>query len=440
MTLPKLRSMIGDSYPVYQYVVPLVMETTAGGSGGIQPDPSLETGRRYRWSPKEGQRYRWSPTDPSLETGRRYIWTKEMAAYKIPLIPRPETVFPYTWVKEKNLKKWRLRFLDLNETKTSLKQATIELREAMIRLCDLEVEKPTLKEIRGNPVRMQLKRRNKEAETIRRKVKREVEKANCNVSVRVFCPEEKKEEAKKNEIREEGETIELYPKEGLVTRHSDKFSDKGLENNVGKSVRHSDKAYLKERGSTEVTRSTLPLQLRVEKGEMEKNTGKRGGETMELYPKGGLMVINGTKLSDKNAERNVEKVRIQEKEVDQDRLEENVNQRKDKEEEIIGRRRKEDDKMRQTVKEHEEGMARFQQRIHELEQEERRLNKVKEKEGRIYFFPTWKPAQGVKNNAEEGEQYMTIGEDGRPYIAVRRKTEEEKEKIQEGVTHKVFKL
>ena len=47
--------------------------------------------------------------------------------------------------------------------------------------------------------------------------------------------------------------------------------------------------------------------------------------------------------------------------------------------------------------------------------------------------------QGVKNNAEEEEQYMTIGEDGRPYIAVRRKTEEEKEKIQEGATHTVFK-
>ena len=29
---------------------------------------------------------------------------------------------------------------------------------------------------------------------------------------------------------------------------------------------------------------------------------------------------------------------------------------------------------------------------------------------------------------------MTIGEDGRPYIAVRRKTEEEKEKVQGGDT------
>ena len=115
-----------------------------------------------------------------------------------------------------------------------------------------------------------------------------------------------------------------------------------------------------------------------------------------------------------------------------------MNQQKDKEEEIIGIRRKEDDRVRQIIKEHEEEMARSRQRIQELEQEERRLKDVKEKEGRINFFPTWKPAQGVKNNAEEEEQYMTIGEDGRPYIAVRRKPEEEKENVQEGETQTIF--
>ena len=50
------------------------------------------------------------------------------------------------------------------------------------------------------------------------------------------------------------------------------------------------------------------------------------GETIELYPKGGVMVINGTKLSDKKAERNIEKVQIQEKDVDQDRWEENLSE------------------------------------------------------------------------------------------------------------------
>ena len=37
---------------------------------------------------------------------------------------------------------------------------------------------------------------------------------------------------------------------------------------------------------------------------------------------------------------------------------------------------------------------------------------------------------GVNHEAEEGEQYMSTGEDGRPYIAVRRRTEEEKEEVQ----------
>ena len=50
-----------------------------------------------------------------------------------------------------------------------------------------------------------------------------------------------------------------------MTIHSDKFSDKGLENNVGKSVMHSDKVNLRERGFTEVTSLTLTLQLRMEK-------------------------------------------------------------------------------------------------------------------------------------------------------------------------------
>ena len=96
-------------YPSCLTVAPLVMDATLGGSGGITPDPSLETGRRY-------------------------IWYKEMAACKILLDPSPETVFYYTWVKEKNLKKCRLRFLKLHETRTSLEQAQVELFDAVFRL------------------------------------------------------------------------------------------------------------------------------------------------------------------------------------------------------------------------------------------------------------------------------------------------------------------
>ena len=41
--------------------------------------------------------------------------------------------------------------------------------------------------------------------------------------------------------------------------------------------------------------------------------------------------------------------------------------------------------------------------------------------------------QGLIQEMEEEEQYMTFGEDGRPYIAVRRKQEERKENEQERV-------
>ena len=155
------------------------------------------------------------------------------------------------------------------------------------------------------------------------------------------------------------------------------------------------------------------------------------GGTIGLYPKGGLMVINETKLRDKKAERYVEKMHTRKKEVNQDRLEENLSEQKDKEEETINRRREESDRMRQIIKEHEEGMARDLQRIKELEQEVRRRKSAREEEEKIDFFPAWKPVQGVMKNTEEEEQYMTIGEDGRPYIAVRRKQEERKENEQE---------
>ena len=56
----------------------------------------------------------------------------------------------------------------------------------------------------------------------------------------------------------------------------------------------------------------------------------------------------------------------------------------------------------------------------ELEAEERRKT-IKKEEKKIDFFPQWKTPQGVIEETEEEEQYMTIGEDGRPYIAVRMK-------------------
>ena len=54
---------------------------------------------------------------------------------------------------------------------------------------------------------------------------------------------------------------------------------------------------------------------------------------------------------------------------------------------------------------------------------------IMEGEEKIVFFPQWKPPQGVvEEEEEEEEQYMTIDEDGRPYIAVRRKLGDKQEK------------
>ena len=110
-----------------------------------------------------------------------------------------------------------------------------------------------------------------------------MEKTNWNVSARVFCPEEKKEEAKKNEAREEGETIGLYPKGGLMTIYSDKFSDKELRNDVGKSIIHSDK--FSDKGlENDVKKRRNPATER-RKGEIEEiAVGKRSmnNETLRL--------------------------------------------------------------------------------------------------------------------------------------------------------------
>ena len=145
-------------------VAPTVMEATLGGSGGITPDPSLETGRKY-------------------------IWYEEMAENNIIIIGQ-ERVWGYTWVKEKypwwtdkrEEDRCRPTFNSLCESRLILEQAQIELSEAMIMLHDVEVEKPTFKEIRGNPVWLRLKRRNEEAETVRREEKEERAKTKQNVS------------------------------------------------------------------------------------------------------------------------------------------------------------------------------------------------------------------------------------------------------------------
>ena len=59
-----------------------------------------------------------------------------------------------------------------------------------------------------------------------------------------------------------------------------------------------------------------------EKEEREKSEGRKKGETIELYPKGGLMVIHSDKCSDKVPGSNREKIFISQSEVFKDTLEE----------------------------------------------------------------------------------------------------------------------
>ena len=46
---------------------------------------------------------------------------------------------------------------------------------------------------------------------------------------------------------------------------------------------------------------------------------------------------------------------------------------------------------------------------------------VLDKEKKIYFFPQWKPQQGVREEEEDGEEYLSEGEVKRPYIKLRKK-------------------
>ena len=101
-----------------------------------------------------------------------------------------------------------------------------------------------------------------EARRKERKEKERDEKTQWNVSAKVFSPAEDKE----------CETINLFPRGWFK-----------------KLVMQSDKANLEEKGYTAVTSSTLPLQLRTEKGEIEQDAGERESGTFEFYPKGGLM-------------------------------------------------------------------------------------------------------------------------------------------------------
>ena len=83
------------------------------------------------------------------------------------------------------------------------------------------------------------------------------------MSARVFSPAKEKEETEKSKGREEGKPVELYPKGGLMTMHSDKSSDKGPENRIEEILPSTSKVFkdsLKEIAIVQRIRDTETLQ------------------------------------------------------------------------------------------------------------------------------------------------------------------------------------
>ena len=94
--------------------------------------------------------------------------------------------------------------------------------------------------------------------------------------------------------------------------------------------------------------------------------------------------------------------------------------------EMLKQRSKERDRTDQKNRELEGSLGIALQTIKRLEARVQAEEMDKAREGRrkivqdegkkVDFFPQWKPQQGVVEEPEEEEEYLSLGEDGRPYI------------------------
>ena len=162
--------------------------------------------------------------------------------------------------------------------------------------------------------------------------------------------------------------------------HSDKFSDNEPGNDV-----------TKQRNSN----------TEMKKGEIDKE---------------GLMNIHSDKFSNNEPGNDVTKQRNSNTEMTKGEIEEVT----------VGKKDMEIEKPRMVREEVTRSQLENRNRETSLGREKKTIRGEEEK---IDFFPQWKHSQGVvEEEEEEEEQYMTIDEDGRPYIAVRRKRRNEQEK------------
>ena len=120
-----------------------------------------------------------------------------------------------------------------------------------------------------------------------------------------------------------------------------------------------------------------------EKEETEKSEGREEGETVELYPQGGLMAIHSDKSSDKGPENRIEKILPSTSKVIKDSLEETAIGQRIRDEETIQKLRDETGRSDQKTREFEKALGIALQTIQRLEKEEERrkpvLNEEKKK-------------------------------------------------------------
>ena len=148
-----------------------------------------------------------------------------------------------------------------------------------------------------------------------------------------------------------------------------------------------------------------------EKEETEKSEGREEGELIELYPKGGLMVIHSDKSSDKDKEKSAERILPSQHELFEDILEEMTTVRIDTEAEELQGVKEElaRDEQRNTIFSESLRIAlhtlqRLEARVQAAEigeQREERRKLILNEEKKIYFFLQWEPQQGVIGEKEE---------------------------------------
>ena len=105
------------------------------------------------------------------------------------------------------------------------------------------------------------------------------------MSARVFSPAKEKEETEKNEGREEGELMELYPQGGLMIIHSEKSSDKDTESSAERILPSQHELFediLEEKTTVRIDTEAEKLQEAKEKLARDEQRNKKLSESLRI--------------------------------------------------------------------------------------------------------------------------------------------------------------